>query len=336
MYLQPIDNSYKSFCDMITGYRMFSTINQAVQTGIIDLLDGCAMPADDLVTSAGMRPEEGGRFISLLVDNGILLRCDEKLMLSDFARIWLAGSSPTCQQGVLAFEPVLMENWSNLGVVLKEGQGTTVTEKTPEAYAQRLNLFQQAMGEAAVVRSIELWNSVPGLPESGTIIDIGAGDAVYLKQFASRYPGWKALACDLPDVCRRSENQALPPGLEFYPCNILDKHEMSLLTGKHVVTADVVLLSNICHCYSDKENSQILQSISKLLKPDGVLIVHDFFRDTSGFGAMYDLHLMVNTYNGRCFSTGEMDTLLTRNGLRQNSIIELPSGSVALLCNLKS
>jgi len=327
-----LDTSYSTFCDLLTGYRMFSVINQAVQTGIIDLLDGCAIPADQIVMSVGIRPEEGERFISLLLDCGILRQCDEgKVSLSSFAQSWLAASSPTCQRGVLAFEPILMENWNKLGVVLKDGQQKLVTEKTPEECSRRLNLFQLAMGEAAVVRSGELWNAVTGLPEEGRIIDIGAGDALYLKQFMKHYPRWKALASDLPDVCRRQNKQTLPPGVEFYPCNLLDQHDMSLLTDQHGKTADVVLLSNICHCYSEEENSSLLNYASKLLKQDGILIVHDFFRDISGFSAMYDLHLMVNTYNGRCFSTSEMGSLLTQGGFMENSTITLPSGSVALI-----
>lgn len=325
-----LDTSYAKFCDMVTGYRMFSVINQAVQTGIIDLLDGRAIPADELVTSAGMRPEEGGRFLAVLVDWGILLQCDGKLALSDFARSWLASSSPTCQRRVLEFEPILMANWNKLGVVLKEGQSALVTEKTADEYSRRLDLFQRAMGEAAIVRAGELWQAISELAQYGTIIDIGAGDAVYLKQFLRRYPGWKALACDLPDVCQRHQDSVSPPGLTFYKCNILDEKEMSLLVARQQNSADVVLLSNVCHCYSDAENVHILQSAAKLLKPDAVLLVHDFFRDRSDFGAMYDLHLMVNTYNGRCFSTREIDSLLTRSGLKQNSIIELPSGSVVM------
>jgi len=34
-----------------------------------------------------------------------------------------------------------------------------------------------------------------------------------------------------------------------------------------------------------------------------LLIVHDFFRDANNFGALYDLHMLVNTWNGRAYST---------------------------------
>jgi hypothetical protein len=131
----------------------------------------------------------------------------------------------------MQFEPLLVDNWNRLRSVLHDGQGSLLREQPPQEYQKRLELFQRAMGEAAAVRSRELWDAINLLPAEGTIIDIGAGDGAYLHEFLARWPGWRGIACDLADVCARSATSALPDNLTLFPCNILDEQELARLTG---------------------------------------------------------------------------------------------------------
>jgi predicted metal-binding protein len=331
MKILPSDNSYKTFCDMTTGYRMFRVISEAVNTGVIDLLDDGERTAGELLAATTLQPEAGRRFITLLVNLGLLEECSGKLYLSRFSRSYLSRTSTLSQRHVLAFEPILMENWARLGQVLHEGQGVLIQEQPPDQLERRLHLFQQAMAEAAAVRSRELWNTINHLPEQGTIIDIGAGDGTYLRGFLQRNPRWDAIACDLPDVCRRMAAQNLPEGLSLYPCNIIDPQEMAGLVERYRGRAGLLLFSNLCHCYDRDENQALLRQAGELLAEDGLLLIHDFYRDANGLGALYDLHMLVNTLNGRTYSIAETAALLRGAGFPQHSIIELPSGSLALV-----
>ncbi len=185
---------------------------------------------------------------------GLLEQYDGLLYLSRFSRSYLSRTSATSQRHVIEFEPILMENWRQLGTVLHEGQGALIREQSPDEYRERLQLFQQAMGEAALVRSRELWDALTLLPEQGTIIDIGAGDGTYLREFLTRHPEWRGIACDLPDVCSHAAAGSVPHNLSFYPCNILDSQELARFVAKHRGTAELLLFSNLCHCYSpDRE-----------------------------------------------------------------------------------
>lgn len=200
---------------------MFCVIAEALRSGVIDLLEEGERSVEELLQVTALLPEEGRRFIALLVNIGLLEQYDERLYLSRFSRSYLSRSSATSQRHVLEFEPLLMENWRKLGVVLHEGQGALVREQSPDEYRERLQLFQQAMTEAAQVRSRELWDAVTLLPEQGTIIDIGAGDGAYLREFLARHPEWHGIACDLPDVYARVVAQSVPENLTLHPCNIL-------------------------------------------------------------------------------------------------------------------
>lgn len=331
MKILPPDNSYKTFCDLTTGYRMFRVMAEAVNTGVIDLLDEGERSVEELLAATALQPEAGHRFVTLLVNLGVLEAFDGKLFLSRFSRSYLSRASATSQRHVLAFEPILMENWARLGQVLHEGQGVLIQEQPPDQLKLRLDLFQQAMAETAAVRSRELWHAIGNLAEQGTIIDIGAGDGTYLRAFLQRYPGWDAVACDLPDVCRRMSGQDLPERMSLYPCNVIDQKELAGLVEKYRGRATLLLFSNLCHCYSPDENRALLQQAGGVLAEDGLLLIHDFYRDANGLGALYDLHMLVNTFNGRAYGIPETAALLRGAGFPLASTIELPSGSMALV-----
>ncbi len=127
----------------------------------------------------------------------------------------------------------------------------------------------------------------------------------------------------------------IPENLSFHPCNILEREELAGFVAKYGSTADVLLFSNICHCYSPEENAALLQQAGPLLAQEGLLIVHDFYRDANSFGAIYDLHMLVNTYNGRSYTTAETSFMLKNAGFGQSVVIELPSCSLAVVatCN---
>lgn len=336
MTILPLDDSYRTFCDLLTGYRMFFVMREALNSGIIDLLEQEDRPLDELLRDTSLKDAEGRRFVALLVNAGLLEQCDGRLRLSHFSRTYLSRSSATSQRQVVEFESVLLENWQRLGVHLQKGQGALTRELAPEEYRQRLQLFQQAMAEAAQIRSRELWAAMPPLPERGTLIDIGAGNGTYLREFLVRHPEWQCVACDLPDICRQAEGDTIPKNLTFYPCNILDRDELAGLVEKYPATADVLLFSNLCHCYSPAENAVLLHQAGALLAAEGMLVVHDFFRDSNSFGAMYDLHMLVNTYNGRSYTVAETATMLEHAGFGRSTIIELPSRSLAMLATRSS
>lgn len=330
MKILPADGSYTTFCDLVTGYRTLSVIIQAVTSGIIDRVGRQRCTVDQLIETTDLKAEEGRRFVALLENLGILERYDDQLYLSRFAQRYLDKTSALSQRNVLEFEQLLIKNWDGLGTVLREGRSSMVSDQPLAAYQQRLGLFQKAMREAALIRSKELWDTFPDLPETGVIIDAGAGDGTYLQEFLRRHPLWHALACDLPDVCALNEADYETGAISSHSCNLLDPTECGDFVARHKNSAAVLLLSNFIHCYSAAENRALLAQLKDLLVEDGLLIIHDFFSDGNSFGALYDLHMLINTYNGRTYTFAETVRMLEESGFNDGDIIELPSYSHAI------
>jgi predicted metal-binding protein len=316
---------------MITGYRYLATVMQAVEAGLIETVGRQSCTTQNLLDGSDMRRDEGERFVETLISIGIFERYGDLLYLSGFSRNYLFSGSAANQLDTLEFERLLVEKWHGLGPALRAGQSTSASVQPGDDYRDRLVLFQQAMHEAAVVRSKELWERLSDLPESGLIIDIGAGDGTYLREFLVRYPCWSAVACDLQDVLDLNAAALDDAGIVCRPCNIADQDERAALVAEYAGRCTLLLLSNLIHCYSLPENEAILASVGKLPADDGLLVIHDFFRDGNSFGALYDLHMLANTYNGRSYRFDEVSDMLQRVGFGHSDIVELPSYSHAVV-----
>ncbi len=336
MRILPSDSSYATFCSLLSGYRYLTVTMQAVQAGLVEIVARKPLTTEALLDEAGLLRDEGRRLLELLTAIGIFELYDGLLYLSGFSRTYLFSGSPLNQLDALKFERLLMEKWGGLDAVLRQGQSATVGENHPGEYQSRLELFQRAMHGAAVVRSDELWKALPDLPECGRIIDIGAGDGSYLREFLRRHPGWQTLACDLHDVLELNRCAMDEDGIAHQACNIADRHERDAFVAQHAGSCNLLLMSNLIHCYSLPENQAIIRSLAGLLTADGVLVIHDFFRDGNSFGALYDIHMLVNTYNGRTYRFDETALLLQQAGLSHCDIIELPSCSHAMLASRQS
>jgi len=329
MRIAPSDSSYKTFCDILTGYRLATVITQAVKTGIIESVgqDGCCEA--DIIEATGMKAEEGARFLGLLARSGILERYDDRLYLSQFSRKYLLRGSDSNQLDALEFEQILIDAWNGMDTILYKGQGALTAEKSVEEYTYRLQLFQSAMHESAIIRSKELWDAFPPTADTGVIIDVGAGDGTYLTEFLARHPGWQAIACDLAEVVAQIKDKAITT----HACNLLDPKELKEFIARYRGTASIVVASNLIHCYSKQENAALLEQLKQIVHQEGLLVIHDFFIDGNSFGALYDLHMMVNTYNGRTYSFDDTVRMLAEAGFSHSDVIELPSHSHAVIAS---
>lgn len=326
MKISPSDGTYRTFCDLLTSYRLATAVRQSVKSGIIELIGKSGRSQSEIISASGLRINEGQRFLDMLVNTGVLEKYSELYYLSRFSRKFLYSQSEFCQLDVIEFEQILLEKWCGLDSVLVQGQGN-VAVQAASSYQQRLDMFHGAMRGAATIRARELWEAIDKLPDFGVIIDVGAGDGSYLNEFLKRHPGWKAVACDLEGVLAKIDNR----DISTYSCNLIEQGELETFTDVHRDTASVVLLSNVIHCYSNLENRAILESIGHILKSGGLLIVHDFFTNGNAFSSIYDIHMMVNTYNGQTYSFDETRMMLTQAGFQHTELIELQSYSHAML-----
>ncbi|MDP6524828.1 MAG: DUF2284 domain-containing protein [Kiritimatiellia bacterium] len=330
MLIQKGDDSFSTFSDILTGYRLSRLLMTAVNSGLIETIGADGAVADEILAAQDWQQDAGQRFLHCLQEVGLIDRYQQTFFLSPFSRRFLLAASPASQVAALGFEERLTQNWQSLDAVLQTGRNGQIRDKSESEYKESLSDFISAMDSAATVRAKELWQLLEPPREQGVIIDVGAGSGTYLYEFLRQNPAWNGVFCDMPDVIRlaRDKNDT-EERVQFIESNLLDVSEK--LEDMIDAPADLLLLSNLVHCQGRQETEDILERVLPALAEDGLVVVHDFFADQSWRGALYDLHMMLNTYNGRTYYVADIAELLARNGYSHTASRELPSGSTVLV-----
>ncbi len=317
---------YQDFHQLLTGYRKSLLLMLAGSLNIASLISK-GVDRNSFLDSLHIHKESGSRLLKALEETGILVEKNRILYLTSFSERFLHPSSPDNQLNTIKMEASIMAKWIKLPDFMKEGKHKSVKIKSEEDYLKDLKIFLGSMDEAAKIRCSELWDKAGDISSRGTIIDFGAGSGAALKIFLNRYNKWNGIFCDLSHVIKIAEKEHLSDmensRLSYFKCNLLNSEPLS----PDIPKADIILYSNFLHCQSAEENRHILKKTLKYLKPDGEVIVHDFIPSLSPEGSLYDIHMMLNTYNGRTYSVDELEELFNENGFTTFHKELLPSGS---------
>ena len=144
------------------------------------------------------------------------------------------------------------------------------------------------------------------------IVDIGSNDGTLLKNF--RDGGHKVLGVEPSLMAKFAEEDGIPTMMAFFGKesaeNVLKEHGQ----------ADVVTAANVFAHIPDPNG--IVQSIGKLLKPDGVFISESHYLlgllETVQYDTIYHEHL-------RYYSLHSLKFLLEKNGFRVFKVQKIPT-----------
>jgi len=329
------EDGFLAFSDLLTGYRLSSALMLAHDAGVFEAVSQEGCESITLCARVGWEPVYGDRFLRCLCSLGLLRQEGRRYCLSRFAAIYLCSASEQYQGKTLAFEQQLHQSWQQLAATLKTGQRIFATkDKDPQELQQAFSTYLGAMDEAAQIRSKELWEGLPVAAATGVILDIGAGAGTFLRNFLEKHPGWQGLFCDLPEVVGSTALHQRLTGMEnrvhWCPCNLLTEapSDFDAIPDQ---SCDLVLLSNIIHCQGTAETGMLLRKAAAKTTEQGLLVIHDFFNDTGWRGALYDIHMMLNTFNGKTYSIQETIEMAAPCGFCHSLSKQLPSGSTTLV-----
>jgi SAM-dependent methyltransferase len=82
---------------------------------------------------------------------------------------------------------------------------------------------------------------------------------------------------------------------------------------------DLVLLSAVCHMWSEDDNRALIKRCARALVPGGHLVIREFIlneeRTTPPFAAIFAINMLVGTEHGNSYTEGEYRTWMTEAGL---------------------
>jgi predicted metal-binding protein len=326
--------------DLAAGSWLGETLFAALELGVFEALGEQSLPLAELARRCGADAASLARLAQVLSVLGLLSLHQEQAACTTLARRHLLPGRPGYLGNSLAYRRRLARTWTNLADAVRAG-GSPLTppeRESDEEYRGRVRAYLLAMDDVARIKATLIAARLDlAQVHPPCVLDLGGGAGGITAGVLLRNPGWRGLVVDVPEViaaARRLWAERLaagdgaaarllaPPGepspLEFAACDLLHGELPAAPEGSG--GWGLIVASNIVHAYAAAEAGALLERAAAALAPDGLLVVHDFWTDGPGRGplkaAVFDLHMLIHTYQGRTYPWSWARDRLAASGLR--------------------
>lgn len=317
--------------DLATGYWFSEALFAAVELEVFTLLELEGMTSIELAGSLDMPAPGLGRFLQALWAINLVVCDGGRYFNTKLASNYLVLGKGNYQGDSILWRKGLKSGWQDLSECLKAGGRVNfpVEEEGPEQFARRIRKYINAMDNVARTKVEEILPFFEGLELKGEILDIGTGSGAIAGGFLEHFPSLSATLLDIQEVLNYTrellDKKEFGNRVSYIPTNILEPWAVAK------EGFDLVILSNIIHAYSEEEIPLILDRAATCLKPEGFLIIHDFFPEHSPEkAALLDLNMFINTYNGRIFSQAWVREQLAMSKLYTTELIPLETDTAVI------
>jgi predicted metal-binding protein/cyclopropane fatty-acyl-phospholipid synthase-like methyltransferase len=335
---QKADPAYDGFQyieDLATAYWYSEILFTALDLKLFMYLDQGLSSVSSLAKASSSREPELYRLLRGMERMALISCVDTYWMNNPIAARYLVPGKPDYMGGFFHYRRYMQPNWNKLTAKImlgaKERKKEEEKEKETLSYAQRNFLYVSAMDTLARQKAKEIADCLKAAVLDGPVLDIGGGAGSMLRALQNIKPDLQGVVFDIPEVIEAARG--------LYPDQD-DWLGISTLAGDFRSTAVVgrfglIILSNFLHAYGSVEARQLLLKAFSLLKPGGLILIHDYFPDRKGSspqkGALYDLSMMLNTFDGACHETSMIFEWLRDGGIGEISIRDLGSDTSLIL-----
>ena len=274
------------------------------------------------------------RLMQVLLRLEIVGQSGERWFNSQVAGRYLTTDSPRYLGDFLFYRRYMQSGWKNLLQRLTPAKGSSSLHVAPRASYQLRNFhYVRALDALLKEKAREIENKIAPIAWHPPLLDIGGGAGALCRRIIRNAPSGEAHLLELPEV--------LSVARKLYPQNS-DWERIRPVAGDFRTCEmdarqpyGMILMSNFLHAYGATEARRLLEKAHGLLKPDGWIVVHDYFPDRIGRsphkGVMYDVNMMLNTYDGACHASREVAEWLRDAGMKVVSIQDLSTDSSLIL-----
>ena len=207
----------------------------------------------------------------------------------------------------------LWDTWSGLTDCVKSGKA--VRSRGPEGFSEvRTRAFIAAM-HARAQESAQETVLLSGIRDAKRMLDVGGGSGAFSIAFAKACPELRAEILDLGAVVPLAEEYIREAGLQ----DRVRVRPGDMRTAEFGEGFDLVLLSAVCHMFSEDENRALIQRCARALVPGGHLVIREFIlqedRTAPLHAALFALNMLVGTERGNTYTEGQYRAWMQEAGL---------------------
>lgn len=198
--------------------------------------------------------------------------------------------------------------------------------------------FMLAMETRAHFAGKDVAQALESLVDEGdSLIDLGGGTGVFVREILETNPDTRAVLADLPHVVETAREFSE----ESPVSDRLDYRELDFFEDENYGEGfDMALLFSILHMFSPEKNRVLLNRTADALRPGGTLVLRDYVLNEDGVGPresnLFDLHMLLATDTGRNYTLEEFRSLLGAAGFGSVRKLELPGHDDLLVAEKSS
>jgi len=331
------DYSHKMFQyleDVSTAYWFSEVLFAALDLNIFEHIDHGSCKIDNLAEKISCKEKELYRLLRVLCRMKLLHKVEDKWFNSQLAGKYLVSDSPSYIGNFLFYRQYLQSNWKKLVEKIsfdKKGRKKTIDindsyEKRTFYYVRAMDeLMREKAWEISKILSHEIWK-----PE---ILDVGGGAGALSRVLVKSNNNVKATLFELPEVVKAA-SKLYPFESDWFNIKTMEG-DFRKYAFKPCQSYDLILFSNLFHIYNAEDTNKLLKKAVSLLKPGGIILIHDYFADRLGpspyKGALYDLNIMLNTFEGECHESSQIIKGLKKAGMIKIKVRDLSSDSSVII-----
>jgi len=304
----------------LSGYYWKTcTLHAAVKLDIFTLLAESTVSAEVVSKKDGGTADGVDRLLNALCAMGLLAKTKDRYADTEPARRYLDRRSEDYIGYIILHHHHLVESWARLDAAVKTGH--PVRTRTSHSTEQERESFLMGMHNLArqiAPRIAEMLD----LENRGHLLDLGGGPGTYAIHFCRKYPRLTATVCDLPGSRPHAEKNIAAHELS----DRVQFHDVDYLADDLPGQYDAAWLSHILHAEGPDACAMILKKTVSVLRPGGILLVHEFIladsMDSPLFPALFSLNMLIGTDAGRAYSEMQLKEMLRAAGCRNIERLE--------------
>ncbi|MCP4114490.1 MAG: methyltransferase domain-containing protein [Desulfobacteraceae bacterium] len=324
----PAHDDFQYLEDLSTAYWYSQVLFAALELEIFKFLDRGISTLPQLAAAMDCRESGLLRLLRAMDRMALVCRDGEYWYNAQVSSLFLVPDREGYMGDFFLYRQYMAPNWATLFDKVSRRERRAAEE--PD-YKERNRRYVKSMDTLVKQKAPGIADLVAKEAVTGPVLDVGGGAGSLARAILTRCPATEAVLFDLEEV--------IDAAREIYP----DKTAWERITP---MSGDfrshdfdqrfgLIVMSNFLHAYGPDEAKELLQRAVSLLAPDGLLVIHDYFPDRSGRspqkGALYDITMMLNTFNGACHEAATIGAWLGAMGVAPVETIDLATDTSVMV-----